>query len=54
MMHDAAKIKLNTMKLMQKYGKTNLKMIAPSLLKAVFKFLNTFAESKFQRLNVIL
>ena len=29
---------------MQKFQKNHLEMIAPSLLKAVFKFLNTFAD----------
>ena len=39
---------------MQKYRKNYLEMVAPTLLKAVFKFLNMFAEEKSRLLNVIL
>ena len=39
---------------MQKYRKNHLGKIAPSLLKAVFKFLNIFADLKSRRLNEIL
>ena len=38
---------------MQKYKKNHLEMIAPSLLKADFKFLNTLREYKSWRLDVI-
>ena len=48
--YDAAKITQNTIELMQKYRKNYLEMIAPTLLKAVFNFLNT----KSRRLNVLL
>ena len=41
-------------KLRQKYRKIYLEMIARTQLKAVFKFLNTIAESKSWRLNEIL
>ena len=44
MMYDAVKIIQNGMKLKQQYRKNHLEMIAPSLLKADFKFLNTFAD----------
>ena len=44
MMHDAAKITKDTIKLMRKYRKNYLEINAPSLLKAVFKSLNTFAD----------
>ena len=53
MTYDAAKITQNTVKLMQKYRKL-IGMIVPTQLKAVFNFLNTFAEYKFRLLNVIL
>ena len=39
---------------MQKYRKNHMEMIAPSRSKADFKFLNTFADQKPRRLNVIL
>ena len=45
MTYDAAKSpKLCTIRLMQKYKKNHLEMMALALLKAAFKFLNTFAE----------
>ena len=36
--------KILTIRLMQKYRKNNFEMIALTLLKAGFKFLNAFAE----------
>ena len=46
MMYNAAKIYQNTTttKLTQKLRKTYLEMIAPMLLKAVYKFLNNVAQ----------
>ena len=53
MTYDAAKIIQNTIKLCKNIKKI-LEMIAPTLLKALFKFLSTLAEQKSQRLIVIL
>ena len=44
MTYDAAKSPKNYLRLMQNQRKNHLKMIALTLLKAAFKFLNTFAE----------
>ena len=44
MMYNAAKITTNPAKLEQKNRKNCLEMIAPMQLKAVFEFLNLFAE----------